>query len=738
MAHSPLQAQLCNVRSLFASTSRYIVPIYQRNYAWRSEQIQQLIDDVYDAFQAAQTAATTQTSTTADPDSTSSYFLGNLIVTAQPAGAHISYELVDGQQRLTTLHMLLTALGASSTHQDSLQYASRPKASQALQRLTLADLRTPAAVDEDSAIVQGFAAIAQHLQSHPKMGQAAPTPSAAQIQRTAFANYLLDHVHIVRAVLPPRTDLNRYFEVMNTRGQQLLQEDIVKARLMAALPATEQPCFAWIWDACATMNGYVQMALTPKDTAKREALFGSDWSWLQVHDFATLCTYTASTSHSHGNTAAQGTPGEKGGLEQALLAYAQAPMAADSLEGSNERFQSTLRFPVFLLHALKLFKHLPSNAKTNSALPSQNFADHDTQLDDKQLIARFQASLGKHLSGPEQAQWVRDFAVHLLRLRNLLDAYVLKRDFKQSSSDSENLGAWSLKYLRRSRSNPSNVYYAPIGQLQSPTHDLSEEDTAETGISLELLQLQSMLRVTYTAPRGMHWITSTLQYVLSGMASQSAVHRHSEDQPDTHSSPPAAPAKLVQYLQTWAREHVRTALYPLEQSSPPTGFAIPRIVFTYLDYLLLQTYAKDTRNNLEDHLRDERNYAQSYRFGFRNSIEHFYPQTPPEDAQTAQAVDAAHLHLLGNLALVQVSTNSKFSNNSPLAKATQFSDILIDQSPKLRLMAQHTKTNNRWNNNDVRQHHHAMLALLHADLDLPSPTKGTYTGNPPQIQRPEK
>ncbi|MEG0413948.1 MAG: DUF262 domain-containing protein [Comamonas sp.] len=137
MAHSPLQAQLCNVRSLFASTSRYIVPIYQRNYAWRSEQIQQLIDDVYDAFQAAQTAATTQTSTAADPDSTSSYFLGNLIVTAQPAGAHISYELVDGQQRLTTLHMLLTALGASSTHQDSLQYASRPKASQALQRLTL-------------------------------------------------------------------------------------------------------------------------------------------------------------------------------------------------------------------------------------------------------------------------------------------------------------------------------------------------------------------------------------------------------------------------------------------------------------------------------------------------------------------------------------------------------------------------------------------------------------------------
>lgn len=41
-------------------------------------------------------------------------------------------------------------------------------------------------------------------------------------------------VTVVRASLPPTTDLNRYFEIMNTRGQQLLQVDIVKARLMSA------------------------------------------------------------------------------------------------------------------------------------------------------------------------------------------------------------------------------------------------------------------------------------------------------------------------------------------------------------------------------------------------------------------------------------------------------------------------------------------------------------------------
>lgn len=50
---------------------------------------------------------------------------------------------------------------------------------------------------------------------------------------------------------------------MNTRGQQLKQVDIVKARLMSKLPNQyERECFAWVWDSCADMDSYVQMSLT--------------------------------------------------------------------------------------------------------------------------------------------------------------------------------------------------------------------------------------------------------------------------------------------------------------------------------------------------------------------------------------------------------------------------------------------------------------------------------------------
>ncbi|MCP6711072.1 DUF262 domain-containing protein, partial [Klebsiella pneumoniae] len=81
--------------------------------------------------------------------------------------------------------------------------------------------------------------------------------------REKFSDFLLTKVTVVRASLPPNTDLNRYFEIMNTRGQQLKQVDIVKARLMSKLPNQyERECFAWVWDSCADMDSYVQMSLT--------------------------------------------------------------------------------------------------------------------------------------------------------------------------------------------------------------------------------------------------------------------------------------------------------------------------------------------------------------------------------------------------------------------------------------------------------------------------------------------
>jgi uncharacterized protein with ParB-like and HNH nuclease domain len=80
--------------------------------------------------------------------------------------------------------------------------------------------------------------------------------------RDKFKKFLEDNVQLVRAILPVRTDLNKYFEIMNTRGQQLEQVDIIKARLMSYLRneagevEDDRACLAWVWDACAEMDSY--------------------------------------------------------------------------------------------------------------------------------------------------------------------------------------------------------------------------------------------------------------------------------------------------------------------------------------------------------------------------------------------------------------------------------------------------------------------------------------------------
>lgn len=205
-----LDATLFSVDELFAqSGTHYEIPIYQRNYAWRNEQIDQLIDDVL---------------TAARDSNIDEYFLGNLIVAPKtlPADtAHVAFEVVDGQQRLTTLFMLMERLGIERAAR--LTYASRRNATEALTRLSASDDD-----DEGSGILAGYKVI------DSRVSRLAKSPDDLAM----FSRFLTEQVQLVRAVLPHGTDLNKYFEIMNTRGEQLAQVDIVKARLMSYFAPT--------------------------------------------------------------------------------------------------------------------------------------------------------------------------------------------------------------------------------------------------------------------------------------------------------------------------------------------------------------------------------------------------------------------------------------------------------------------------------------------------------------------
>lgn len=641
-----LDPQLRSVAQLFEEDEAiYTVPIYQRNYAWRSEQIEQLIGDVHDAL--------------ADGDD--GYFLGNLIVTKRP-GRAADYEVIDGQQRLTTLYLLLTILtqdGANpyDAHRDRLRYESRVRASEALRRVTTEASRHAASIpeggtNEDTGIHEGYNVIRQFLNQHPQLRDAEA--------RGKFADFLRHRVTVVRAALPPKTDLNRYFEIMNTRGQQLQQVDIVKARLMSRLvDEPERACFAWIWDACADMDSYVQMSLTRGNTEQRRELFGDGWSWLAADGFdQLLAAHRLSSSVQN-----SGLTGTSLSLDDALARYALQGVPQLGEDPDNVRFRSTIEFPAFLLHVLKVV--------------SRDESDSETQLDDKRLIARFTKALES--AGTDEARWVRDFAVSLLKLRNLFDAFILKRQFTASNGED---GDWSLQRLAKGktppgRRTPSTRYLHTFSGVMDETEDDGSSDT-NTG---EVLLLQSMLRVTYTSPRTMHWITKLL--VLLDRLDPEEVQA----------------AHLTSVLRDYARAKIREAFFAEAQ---PEGFNISRIVFTYVDYLLLAEVRKP-----------------EFRFTFRNSIEHFYPQHPDEQ-QVGAVVSTGYLNLLGNLALVSVGANSKFSNSLPMSKAQNFQTTIEAQSPKLHMMAEIAREESGWGDAQVRRHHDVIVDLLTTDLEGPT------------------
>ena len=134
----------------------------------------------------------------------------------------------------------------------------------------------------------------------------------------------------------------------------------------------------------------------------------------------------------------------------------------------------------------------------------------------------------------------------------------------------------------------------------------------------------------------------------------------------------------------------------MENSNFELGVNTPHIVFNYLDYLL---WISNT-----DKYKD-------FVFEFRNSVEHWYPQTPSKDTFEHWPQDDG-VNRFGNLCLIQRNVNSKFSNMSPEAKKSTFKSMIEKGSLKLRLMAEKTESNSLWRDESYRIHEEEMINIL--------------------------
>lgn len=98
------QPKYYSIKELFGSDD-YVIPIYQRNYEWGEPQITQLIQDIVDYIVKSKSH---------NSESKPRYYIGSLIAYERKLEGSVIYETIDGQQRLTTLTILLNVIKKSS------------------------------------------------------------------------------------------------------------------------------------------------------------------------------------------------------------------------------------------------------------------------------------------------------------------------------------------------------------------------------------------------------------------------------------------------------------------------------------------------------------------------------------------------------------------------------------------------------------------------------------------------
>jgi len=621
--------------NLFDTDMEYSIPLYQRAYAWEDKQLIQLIEDICDIT-----------------DETN-YYIGSLVVSKQDD----KYEVVDGQQRLTSLYLLMNCLGLDV--KNTLTFACREKSNYTLRNIKdlLLDDRSKLDMDRiESGIKKGIDILKEAI-------------GKDDFKKTDFIEKL-KKVIIYRIEVPKNTDLNRYFEIMNTRGEQLEQHDILKATLMRYLPNdAEKAAFARIWDACSDMTGYVQMHFISRNNEVRENIFGGGWNKMPSGSWE---------NYVKGIKAADKE--ENGHKITEIIDFS---FKVDNDDGYLDdevrvRFESIIEFSYFLIHTLKVL--IGIKGITHNDGHSDIIAE---LLDDKKLLDSFKrvinygVSAGNKISD-DKAQFARDYVVCLLRTRFLFDKYIVKREFANENAD----GEWSLKSLYVSgQQSKKRPYYRNSRFARNKEWDSTNNWRNKTN-----LMLQSALRVSYTSPKVMHWITQLLLW----LSEDNYKHLCDDDM-----------AGFDSIIENIAKKAVRENFFEAcKDGSFALGVNTPHIVFNYLDFLIWNS----NRKKYED-----------FDFEFRNSVEHWYPQNPSGGTfeQWKEGVDQ-----FGNLCIIQRNVNSKFSNMSPEAKKSTFKDMIAKGSLKLRIMSDLTEKHGDkaaciyWREKAYKEHEKEMILLL--------------------------
>ncbi len=225
---------------IFSDSYLFEIPPYQRPYAWTTEEVNDLFDDLLYAMKAP-----------GNVDDLPPYFLGSIVI-IQDSRSSSTASIVDGQQRITTLTILfcvLRELCSDSQDQNTLDKYIREDSDRFAGiegefRLTVRSR------DKDffKSNIQERGVLESFLKSSPtelrdsrkRMFENSEylwnkVSELGQQRRDKLVSFLLQRCYLVVVSTTDMSSAYRIFSVMNDRGLDLSPTDILKSEIIGAM-----------------------------------------------------------------------------------------------------------------------------------------------------------------------------------------------------------------------------------------------------------------------------------------------------------------------------------------------------------------------------------------------------------------------------------------------------------------------------------------------------------------------
>lgn len=245
------------LKVIFSDEFVFEIPSYQRPYSWTAEHAGELLDDLLSALEEV------------NGGETAPYFLGSIVL-AKDQNKPES-KVIDGQQRLTTLTILLSVLAELSEGKAQeqirdflLQEGNDFKQTKTVYRLSLRprDAGFFQKYVQEAGGIRGLVDLDRNQLPDPAkniQGNAAlfleRLGGMTSEDRSRLAKYLLNDCFLVAVSTPDTESAFRIFAVLNDRGLDLSHADIIKSELVGQIPEEEQAEYTEIWETAEESLG---------------------------------------------------------------------------------------------------------------------------------------------------------------------------------------------------------------------------------------------------------------------------------------------------------------------------------------------------------------------------------------------------------------------------------------------------------------------------------------------------